>query len=66
MKNLELRAINNPKTQLRHVLNKGLHKHHAWEFRMPRDYAGELREKKRIERETRINNFSKMMDTVDF
>ena len=33
---------------------------------MPRDFAAELREKKRIERETRINNFRNSMDTVDF
>ena len=63
---MELCAINKPKGQLRPILNKGMHKHHPWDFKMPRDYAAELREKKRIERETRINNFRKNIDTVDF
>lgn len=65
LKQLELIAINNPKGKLRHVLNKGLYKHKPEDFEKLRDVKKEIKELKIRERENRLENFAREMDTFD-
>lgn len=64
LKLLELQAINKPKGKLRQVLNKGLYKFKPEDFEKLRDIRQERRVIKQVERENRLENFCKEMDTI--
>ena len=47
---LQLKAVNNPKTKLRHVLHMGLYKYQPDDFEMPVDIRARMLEKRKTER----------------
>lgn len=62
---LEQRAINKLNGKMRPILHKGFYKHHPWEFKMPRDKVAEREHAKAIDRERRLRNFRREMESVD-
>ena len=44
LEHLETCAINKEHGKMRHVLHKGLYKHHPWDFQMPKDTKKERAE----------------------
>ena len=61
---LEQRAINKLNGKMRHILHKGYHKHHPWQFKMPRDLVAEREAAKEHDRVHRLKNFKNEMDTI--